>query len=81
MYDNNQDKCPYKCKVCGHSTLSTHYTLAAENVRDTSRFYHKTCSEILPADILKENEDYKTVITQNKIEFTTIIDSVNKKYF
>ena len=65
--------------ICGHATIAAHYARAVENGLDTSRVYHKTGAGILPVDIIKENEDYKIVMTQGKIEFGTTIDGVNKK--
>ncbi|WP_097025626.1 PhzF family isomerase [Clostridium peptidivorans] len=65
--------------ICGHATIAAHYARAVENGLDTSRVYHKTGAGILPVDIIKENEDYKIVMTQGKIEFGTTIDGSNKK--
>lgn len=65
--------------ICGHATIAAHYARAVENELDTSRVYHKTGAGILPVDIVKENDDYKIVMTQGKIEFGTIIDGGNKK--
>jgi PhzF family phenazine biosynthesis protein len=65
--------------ICGHATIAAHYARAVENKLDTSMVYQKTGAGILPVDIVKENDDYKIVMTQGKIEFGTIIDVVNKK--
>lgn len=65
--------------ICGHATIAAHYARAVENKLQTSRVYHKTGAGILPVDIIKENEDYKIVMTQGKIEFGTIIDGTNKE--
>lgn len=65
--------------ICGHATIASHYARAIENGLDTSRVYHKTGAGILPVDIIKENQDYKIVMTQGKIEFGTIIDGTNKE--
>ncbi|SNS51867.1 phenazine biosynthesis protein PhzF family [Anaerovirgula multivorans] len=65
--------------ICGHATIAAHYARAVENGLDTSRVYHKTGAGILPVDIVKENEDYKIVMTQGKVEFGTIINSINKE--
>jgi PhzF family phenazine biosynthesis protein len=65
--------------ICGHATIAAHYARAIENGLDTSRVYHKTGAGILPVDIIKENENYKIVMTQGKIEFGTTIDESNKK--
>ena len=65
--------------ICGHATIAAHYARAVEDGLDTSRVYHKTGAGILPVDIIKENEDYKIVMTQGKIEFGAIIDGINKE--
>jgi PhzF family phenazine biosynthesis protein len=65
--------------ICGHATIAAHYARAVKNGLNTSRVYHKTGAGILPVDIIKENEDYKIVMTQGKIEFGNIIDGVNKE--
>ena len=65
--------------ICGHATIAAHYARAIEQGLDTSRVYHKTGAGILPVDIIKEDEDYKIVMTQGKIEFGTCIDGSNKK--
>jgi len=65
--------------ICGHATIAAHYARAVENGLDTSRVYHKTGAGILPVDIVKENEDYKIVMTQGEVEFGDTIDEGNKK--
>lgn len=65
--------------ICGHATIAAHYACAVENGLDTSRVYHKTGAGILPVDIIKENQDYKIVMTQGKVEFGTIINGINKE--
>ena len=65
--------------ICGHATIAAHYARAIENELSTSRVYHKTGAGILPVDIVKENGDYKIVMTQGEIEFGTIINGINKE--
>ncbi|MFT8340884.1 PhzF family isomerase [Clostridium beijerinckii] len=65
--------------ICGHATIASHYVRAIENELETSRIYHKTGAGILPVDIIKENNDYKIIMTQGKIEFGEIIDGINKE--
>lgn len=65
--------------ICGHATIAAHYARAIENNLHTSRVYHKTGAGILPVDIIKENQDYKIVMTQGKIEFGNIIDGINEE--
>lgn len=65
--------------ICGHATIAAHYARAVENGFDTLRVYQKTGAGILPVDIVKENEDYKIVMTQGGIEFGDIIDGIYKE--
>lgn len=65
--------------ICGHATIAAHYVRAIEKELETSRIYHKTGAGILPVDIIKENNDYKIIMTQGKIEFGEIIDGINKE--
>jgi PhzF family phenazine biosynthesis protein len=65
--------------ICGHATIAAHYARAIEKGLATTRVYHKTGAGILPVDIVKENEDYKIIMTQGKIEFGSIIDGMNKE--
>lgn len=65
--------------ICGHATIAAHYARVVENGLGASRVYHKTGAGILPVDIIKENEDYKIVMTQGKIEFGGIVDGINKE--
>jgi PhzF family phenazine biosynthesis protein len=65
--------------ICGHATIAAHYVRAIEMGLSTSRVYQKTGAGILPVDIVKENDDYKIVMTQGRIEFGTIIDGINKE--
>lgn len=65
--------------ICGHATIAAHYARAIENNLKASKVYQKTGAGILPVDILKEDNDYKIVMTQGKIEFGSIIDGKNKK--
>ena len=65
--------------ICGHATIAAHYARAIENNLETSRVYHKTGAGILPVDVIKEDDDYKIVMTQGKIEFGNIIDGINKE--
>lgn len=64
--------------ICGHATIAAHYARAIENKLDNCRTYQKTGAGILPVDIIKENDDYKIVMTQGKIEFGNIIEDENK---
>lgn len=65
--------------ICGHATIAAHYARAIENNLKPSRIYQKTKAGILPIDILKENDDYKIVMTQGKIEFGSFIEGDEKE--
>lgn len=65
--------------ICGHATIAAHYARAILNELGTSRIYQKTGAGILPVDIIKENNDYKIVMTQGKIKFGSIINGSNKE--
>lgn len=54
--------------ICGHATIVAHYARAVENHFGTQRVLQKTGAGILPVDIIWENDDYKIVMTQGKIE-------------
>lgn len=54
--------------ICGHATIAAHYARAMENRFSTTRVLQKTGAGILPVDIIRENDDYRIVMTQGKIE-------------
>lgn len=54
--------------ICGHATIAAHYARAIENHLGATRVYQKTGAGILPVDIVPENDDYKIIMTQGKIE-------------
>nr|WP_319487692.1 PhzF family isomerase [uncultured Caproiciproducens sp.] len=54
--------------ICGHATIAAHYARAIENNFGTTRVLQKTGAGILPVDIIRENDDYKIVMTQGEIE-------------
>lgn len=64
--------------ICGHATIAAHYARSLENNLSSMRVYQKTGAGILPVDIIKENDDYKIVMTQGEVEFGNIIDGDNK---
>lgn len=55
--------------ICGHATVAAHYIRALENNLGSCRVIQKTGAGILPVDIIKENNSYRIVMTQGKIEF------------
>lgn len=65
--------------ICGHATIAAHYARAVENGLNTSKVYQKTGAGVLPVDIIRENEDYRIVMGQGKIEFGEIINGENKE--
>lgn len=54
--------------ICGHATIAAHYARAIENHLGAIRVLQKTGAGILPVDIVRENDDYKIIMTQGKIE-------------
>lgn len=65
--------------ICGHATIAAHYVRAVENNLETTRVYQKTGAGVLPVDVVKEEDDYKIIMTQGKIEFGNIITGENRK--
>jgi PhzF family phenazine biosynthesis protein len=65
--------------ICGHATIAAHYARTIENTNTPLRIYQKTGAGILPIDIIQEQEDYKIVMTQGRIEFGEFIDGNNQK--
>lgn len=65
--------------ICGHATIAAHYARAFEKGLNTSTIHHKTGAGILPVDIIKENKDYRIVMTQGNIEFGNFIEGKNKE--
>lgn len=54
--------------ICGHATIAAHYARATENhFGTTTRVLQKTGAGILPVDIVRENDDYKIIMTQGQI--------------
>jgi PhzF family phenazine biosynthesis protein len=66
--------------ICGHATIAAHYVRAVENRIATSRVIQKTGAGILPVDIIRENNDYKIIMTQGKIEFGTVIVDQDREF-
>lgn len=66
--------------ICGHATIAAHYARAVELQLNTTRVYHKTGAGILPVDIIRQQNDYKIIMKQGKIEFGSVIDGKNRAY-
>ena len=60
--------------ICGQATISAHYVRAIENKLANCRVLQRTGAGILPVDIVPQDNDYKVVMTQGKIEFGNIIE-------
>ena len=65
--------------ICGHATIAAHYARAIENNLETTIIKQKSGAGILPVEIIKENDDYKIIMTQGKIEFGNYIEGKNKE--
>jgi PhzF family phenazine biosynthesis protein len=65
--------------ICGHATIAAHYARAIEENMGNSRVVQKTGAGILPVDIIRDNNDYKIVMTQGKVEFGNYICDKNKE--
>jgi PhzF family phenazine biosynthesis protein len=55
--------------ICGHATISAHYVRALENKLSPCTVKQLTGAGILPVEIVTDNNDYKIIMTQGKIEF------------
>jgi PhzF family phenazine biosynthesis protein len=71
---------------CGHATISAHYIRARENKLPSCTVQQRIGIGILPVDIVKEDSDYRIVMTQGAIEIsppitgevrTDILDALN----
>ena len=62
---------------CGHATIAAHYVNAVENNFDSCTVMQKIGIGILPVEIKKIGIDYKIYMTQGKIEFADIENSVH----
>jgi len=54
---------------CGHATIAAHYIRSMLNNYESRTVIQKIGAGILPVEIIKENQDYKIIMTQGKIEF------------
>jgi PhzF family phenazine biosynthesis protein len=55
---------------CGHATISAHFVRAIERNLPSCTVIQKIGIGILPVEILRQDSDYKIVMTQGKIEFS-----------
>jgi len=54
---------------CGHATIAAHYVRAKEMNLPSCRVIQKIGAGILPVEILREDDDYRIIMTQGAIEF------------
>ena len=67
---------------CGHATIAAHYIRSIENNYESRIVIQKIGAGILPVEIIRENNDYKIIMTQGKIEFETPFNAeTNKNIF
>lgn len=60
--------------VCGHATIAAHYVRAKELGLPTQTCVPTlTGAGILPIEVVWENDDYKVVMTQGKVEFGKVL--------
>lgn len=61
--------------TCGHATIAAMYAKALEDNLDSCILRIKTKIGILPFEIIKENGDYRVIMTQGKFELSPTLDS------
>lgn len=64
---------------CGHATIAAHYVRAKLKKLTTSTITQKIGSGLLPVDIIKGKNDYKTWMTQSKPIFAEPFLDVNRQ--
>jgi PhzF family phenazine biosynthesis protein len=55
---------------CGHATISAHYVRATENKLASCTVQQRIGIGILPVDIVKEDSDYRIIMTQGAFEIS-----------
>ncbi|MHC4644941.1 MAG: PhzF family isomerase [Planctomycetota bacterium] len=55
---------------CGHATISAHYVRAVESRLPSCTVRQRIGIGILPADIVKEDADYRIIMTQGAVEIS-----------
>lgn len=63
----------HEVPICGHATIAAHYARAIENKLDSCRVFQKTGAGILPVDVIREEDDYKLIMTQGDISFGEVM--------
>ena len=70
---------PYtEVPTCGHATIAAMYAKALEENLDSCILRIKTKIGILPFEVIKEDGDYKVVMTQGKFELSPTFDPKTK---
>lgn len=65
--------------TCGHATIAAMYAKALEENLDSCVLRIKTRIGILPFEIIKENDDYKVIMTQGSFVLSPTFDSDKTK--
>lgn len=63
---------------CGHATIAAHYIRAIENALSSCTVQQRIGIGILPVDIVKEDSDYRIIMTQGAFEISPEIKGRNK---
>ena len=61
--------------ICGHATIAAMYAKATEENLNPCVLRIKTRIGVLPFEIIRENEDYKVMMTQGRFELGPTFDS------
>jgi PhzF family phenazine biosynthesis protein len=60
--------------ICGHATIAAHYALTTENNWDTRKTIQQTKAGNVPVNVIKQDDGYKVIMTQGKIEISQPLD-------
>lgn len=60
--------------ICGHATIAAHYAMATENNWDTRKTIQQTKAGNIPVNVIKQDDGYKVIMTQEKIEISQPLD-------
>jgi PhzF family phenazine biosynthesis protein len=63
---------------CGHATIAAHYVRALENHLPAGTVVQKIGVGILPVEILREEGDYRIIMTQGTIEFGESLEETQR---
>lgn len=61
--------------TCGHATIAAHYIRAVESSLPSCTVVQKTGAGILPVDVVRDESDYRIVMTQGTIELGEPFDA------